>query len=60
MGDLVFLDIEKRSKDERLQTLWSAYLDARAKAETSGRVEDGIAAGKAWAAWVAPFTGRAS
>lgn len=60
MGDLVFLNVGKRAKDERLQVLWQAYLEARAKADSSGDIADGIAAGKAWAAWVEPFTGRAS
>ena len=60
MGDLVFLDIGKRGKDDRLQALWKAYLDARSRADTTGDINDGIAAGKAWAAWVEPFTGRAS
>jgi hypothetical protein len=60
MGDLVFLDVNKRVKDDRLQALWQAYLDARDKADRTRDVADGIAAGKAWAAWVEPFTGRAS
>lgn len=60
MGDLVFLNIDKRQKDDRLQALWQAYLDARDKADRTRDVADGIAAGKAWAAWVEPFTGRAS
>lgn len=60
MGDLVFLDTGKRAKDDRIQALWQAYIDARAKADASGDINDGIAAGKAWAAWVGPFTGRAS
>ena len=60
MGDIVFLDIAQRKKDDRLQALWQAYLDARDKADLTRDVKDGIAAGKAWAAWVEPFTGRAS
>ncbi len=60
MGDLLFLDVAQRKKDDRLQALWQVYLDARAKADATGNIADGIAAGKAWAAWVEPFTGRAS
>lgn len=60
MGDIVFLDIGKRSKDDRLQALWKAYLEAKARADATGDINDGIAAGKAWAAWVEPFTGCAS
>lgn len=60
MGDIVFLDIGKRSKDDRLQALWKLYLEAKARADATGDINDGIAAGKAWAAWVEPFAGRAS
>lgn len=60
MGELLFLDVAQRKKDERLQALWQVYLEARAKADASKDIADGIAAGRAWAAWVEPFTGRAS
>lgn len=60
MGDIVFIDTAQRQRNDRLQALWQAYLDARAKADATGDILDGIAAGKAWAAWVEPFTGRAS
>lgn len=60
MGDLVFIDTAQRRKDNRLQTLWQNYLEARARAEASRDINDGIAAGKAWADWVETFAGRAS
>ncbi|HWU19364.1 MAG TPA: hypothetical protein VN155_16910 [Devosia sp.] len=60
MGDILFIDVAQRKKNDRLQALWQAYLEARAKADATGNIADGIAAGKAWAAWVEPFTGRAS
>lgn len=41
--------------DERMQALWQAFLEARGKALASGRIEDGISAGKAWAAWLDVF-----
>lgn len=55
MGDLLFLDAAQRKRDDRTQDLWSAYLAARDKAEQSRDVHDGIAAGKAWAAWLDHF-----
>lgn len=60
MGDIVLLDAARRDKDVRLDELWNAYLAARDKADQTRDIADGIAAGKAWAAWVIPFTGRAS
>jgi hypothetical protein len=38
-----------------VSVLWSAYTEARAKAEASGRIEDGIAAGKAWGRFLREF-----
>lgn len=55
MGKLLFIDVAQRKRDERTQTLWEAYLAARDRAERSRDVADGIAAGKAWAAWLDHF-----
>lgn len=55
MGDLVFIDVAQKRRDDRLQQLWDAYLAARFRAEKSGDIADGIAAGKAWAAFVTAF-----
>lgn len=55
MGELLFIDVAQRKRDERTQDLWNAYLAARDKAEASRNVQDGIAAGKAWAAWLDHF-----
>lgn len=55
MGDLLFLDVSKGKRDDRLQGLWDAYLSARKRAEASDDINDGIAAGKAWAAWLDAF-----
>lgn len=60
MGDVVFINNLDRKKDQGLQSLWDAYQAAREKAEASHDILDGIAAGKAWARWLAVFTGRAS
>jgi hypothetical protein len=40
------------------QQAWEGYLRARDRAERSRRVEDGIAAGHAWAAFLKLFEGR--
>lgn len=55
MSQVVQLDVARVERDGKLQALWSAYNAARAKAQSSGRIEDGIAAGKAWAAWLDAF-----
>lgn len=55
MGDLVFIDAVQKRRNDGLDALWAAYLDARAKAESSADIQDGIAAGKAWAAWLDAF-----
>jgi hypothetical protein len=60
MGDVVFINSTGRKKDEGMQALWQAYQNAREKAETTHDILDGIAAGKAWARWLAVFTARAS
>jgi hypothetical protein len=39
----------------RLNQLWSAFIQARALAERSNDIADGIRAGKAWAAFLHEF-----
>lgn len=41
--------------DMEAERLWQAWLDARALAMESGRLADGIAAGHAWAAFLALY-----
>ncbi len=55
MGDLVLFTAAQSKREDRLQALWLAYTNARAKAETTLDIQDGIAAGKAWAAWLDLF-----
>ena len=55
MGDLVFIDAAKRSRDESLQQLWATYAAAKVRADGTLDIKDGIAAGKAWAAWLDMF-----
>lgn len=56
MDDSVILDGDEEQRKAKLQALWKAYLEAKDRAEVSRELDDGIAAGKAWAAWVEPFT----
>lgn len=56
MGELISLHTAQRKRDERVRDLWDAYLKARDKAERSRDIADGMAAGKAWAAWLDSFT----
>jgi hypothetical protein len=44
---------EQRQVSE--QDAWRAYTLARDKAERTGDINDGIAAGKAWAQWLKLF-----
>lgn len=41
--------------ERRQAVVWQRYLDARQAAEEHGRIEDGIAAGLAWYAWLTLF-----
>jgi hypothetical protein len=60
MGDLLFIDVARKQRDESLQELWDAYLAAREKSDHTRDISDGIAAGKAWARWLQRFTGKPS
>lgn len=41
--------------NDRLEALWASYTAAATRAQASGRIDDGIAAGQAWAAWLGAF-----
>lgn len=45
--------------DRKLDAAWAEYIDAKARAETSGKMRDGIAAGRAWARWLDLFARQA-
>jgi hypothetical protein len=60
MGEVVVMNVVQRSREDRVQRLWDLYLDARCKAEQSTDIADGIAAGKAWAAFLDAFRPVAS
>ena len=57
MGDLIALDHAKHRVNPRAQELWEAYRRAAAKAQETRNIDDGIAAGLAWAEWVEFFLG---
>ncbi|UNK39359.1 hypothetical protein MNR02_06540 [Shinella sp. H4-D48] len=40
---------------EHQQAVWMAYVTAAKRAQESGRMEDGIAAGRAWRRWLDLF-----
>lgn len=60
MDKTVTQDNQIETREAQLLELWKAYLEAKDRAEQTRDMEDGIAAGKAWAAWVEPFTGHAA
>jgi hypothetical protein len=45
-------------RESETERLWSAYLVAKNKADASRRIEDAIAAGRAWAAFLEIFVGE--
>lgn len=60
MGDLVFIDVAKRKKAVSVQEAWDAYIAAQERAKETLDFDDGVAAGKAWAAWLELFAGRSA
>lgn len=42
----------------KLQSLWDDYLEAKAQAEKTADVQDGIKAGQAWGAFLRAFEGK--
>lgn len=55
MGDVVLLAAVQHKREQRTEDLWALYVAAQEKAKASGIISDGIAAGKAWAAWLDHF-----
>lgn len=55
MGDIVSLESAQQQRLDRVQKLWAAYTAAREEAERTKDINDGIRAGKAWAAWLDHF-----
>lgn len=42
-------------KDADAESLWQAYVEAAKRAQKSLRLDDGIKAGRAWAAFIKAF-----
>lgn len=55
MAEIVSIAEARQQRSMTERQAWQAYLAARERAEKSGRIEDGIAAGKAWARWLRLF-----
>ncbi len=55
MGEVVALNVSKQQRNSRAEDLWEAYRTAARKAQTSLDIEDGLAAGVAWRAWLDHF-----
>jgi hypothetical protein len=58
VGELIVIEDKRRERDLTVQEAWDAYVAADEKAKTSHDIRDGIAAGKAWARWLALFEGK--
>jgi hypothetical protein len=56
MGDVVDIREAATRRDGDVHKAWDAYIAARAKAEASNDIADGIAAGRAWARFLSLFT----
>ena len=41
----------------RTERLWQAYVDAKLKADSTLSIADGLAAARAWKAWLDDFQG---
>ena len=55
MNKVVHLIAVRQERALSEQEAWDRYVVARDQAETSGDIKDGIAAGKAWRAWLERF-----
>lgn len=52
---VISLDDARGTRDERAETLWQAYVVAKARADASGKYEDGVAAVRLWKRFLALF-----
>ena len=55
MGKVVFIEEAARQRDVSVQEAWDRYVAAMLKSKETLRVEDGIAAGKAYRQFVELF-----
>lgn len=57
---IVSLSVARQSRDEAIETKWLRFVEAQNKSKQTLAVADGIAAGKAYAEFLACFTRRPS
>lgn len=57
-GKLILIDDARKDRDLTVAETWDAYVAARELADRTKKIEDGIAASKAWRAWVELFDRR--
>lgn len=55
MAEVISFQDVARKRTVTEQDAWQRYVSARNRAETTGDIRDGIAAGQAWAAWLRLF-----
>ena len=55
MGKVVFIEEAARQRDVSVQEAWDRYVAAMLKSKDTLRIEDGIAAGKAYRQFVELF-----
>lgn len=61
MNKVVQLTVVKQQREASQEALWQRFAEATEKAKTTGKLEDGIAAGKAYREFLESFlTKRAS
>ena len=59
MSNIVVPNAGKHPQSDNDRAIWEAYRLAAIKAQNSLDIEDGVRAGKAWAAWLDHFRVRA-
>jgi hypothetical protein len=58
MKNIVQLTVVKQQREVSQEALWRRFADLSEKAKASGRIEDGIAAGKAYREFCESFLTR--
>ncbi len=58
MTKIVELVSVRKDRETSQEALWQRFVELQARSKETGALEDGIAAGKAYAAWCESFVGR--
>jgi hypothetical protein len=58
MSEIVHLAAARTERQQSQDVLWQRFVDAQRIAQSTLKLEDGIAAGKAYAAFVESFVGK--